>query len=240
MRVDEKIEKGAARLRVAEIYASRQGGPLTGRPSVFVRLSGCNLRCHFCDTPFASWTPEGPQISLDELLSKVLEFPEADVVITGGEPLIFPALTELTQYLRQAGRVITIETAGTVDTPFVCDLLSISPKLSSSAPDVDSHPAWHRTHHERRERLDLVREWISRFDYQLKFVVGSPSDTAEVLDYLHRLGSASHEKVWLMPEGTDWATLEEKANWLQPFCSEHGFHYCPRQHIQWYGNRRGT
>jgi len=54
---------------ISEIYASRQGeGLLTGQPSVFIRTSGCNLRCWFCDTPFTSWAPEGENMSVDEIV----------------------------------------------------------------------------------------------------------------------------------------------------------------------------
>ncbi len=240
-------------LRIAEIYASRQGeGRWTGKPSVFLRASGCNLRCWFCDTPFASWHPEGDVMSVDAIIQRVLDFSEPDVVITGGEPLLFPAIVPITQQLAQAGRTITIETAGTVEpgqtsnvTPgsppeFACHLLSISPKLSSSAPGIHEHPTWHRNHNERRHRPDLVERLTRHYDYQLKFVVSDLKDASEVLEYLALLPTADADRVWIMPEGTNITMLDERAEWLQPWCQSHGFHFCQRQHIYWYGNRRGT
>lgn len=234
-------DHSAARVRISEIYASRQGeGRWTGTPSVFLRISGCNLRCWFCDTPFASWHPEGEFFSVDEILDRVLAFSEPDVVITGGEPLITPRIGEISRRLRQAGRRVTIETAGTVDQDFECDLLSISPKLASSAPDAATHAAWHATHNQRRQRVDLVRRWLESYDVQLKFVVSTLADAQEVLAYLGQLGSVDANRVWLMPEGTTAEALERRAEWLVPWCGQHGFHYCPRSHILWYGNRRGT
>ena len=109
-------------------------GLLTGTPSVFVRASGCNLRCWFCDTPYASWTPEGEDLSVDEILAQVERHDCRHVVITGGEPMLFAELIPLTAALRAAGRHITIETAGTLYLPVQCDLMSISPKLANSTP----------------------------------------------------------------------------------------------------------
>src|SRR5215475_11556483 len=100
---------------VAEIFYSIQGeGELTGVPSVFIRTSGCNLRCTWCDTKYASWTPEGETLTIDALVAEVLRHPAAHVVLTGGEPMIAPELPDLAARLRAAGKHITIETAGTI------------------------------------------------------------------------------------------------------------------------------
>ena len=77
-------------MKIAEIYRSVQGeGLLTGVPSVFVRTSGCNLRCWFCDTPYTSWRPEGRDMSIDEIVAQVEEWDTRHVVVTGGEPMLF-------------------------------------------------------------------------------------------------------------------------------------------------------
>ncbi len=128
MKGNAPVRKGAP-IRICEIYASRQGeGLLSGTPSVFVRTSGCNLRCWFCDTPFASWQPEGEHLSIDEIVSKVLQLAVPHVVITGGEPTIHGNLVDLCRRLREHDRHITIETAGTIFLELACDLISISPK----------------------------------------------------------------------------------------------------------------
>ncbi|MDP7303164.1 MAG: 7-carboxy-7-deazaguanine synthase QueE, partial [Pirellulaceae bacterium] len=100
-------------MRTAEIYNSTQGeGFLTGTESVFVRASGCNLRCWFCDTPHSSWRPEGDDLSVDEILARVLRFDIQHVILTGGEPMLFAELIPLSEQLKAAERHITIETAG--------------------------------------------------------------------------------------------------------------------------------
>lgn len=249
MRADREVRKGAKvsrdemsqRLRIAEIYASLQGeGAWTGTPSVFLRTSGCNLRCWFCDTPFASWQPEGETFTVKEAAKRALDYSEPDVVITGGEPLLSKGIGPLSRLLRAAGRRVTIETAGTINQNFECDLLSISPKLASSAPNAQQHPYWRRRHNQSRKRVGLVRIWMEHYNHQLKFVVSDLHDAEEVVRYLDELGTAQPENVWLMPEGTTAAALDERAEWLIPWCAEHGFRYCPRSHIYWYGNTRGT
>ncbi len=243
MRAKPDSRKGAI-LRISEIYASLQGeGLLTGTPSIFVRTSGCNLRCWFCDTRHASWEPEGDYRSIDEILSDVSKCEGNHVVLTGGEPMIYHVIPKLCAALRTAGYHLTIETAGTVHHALECDLMSLSPKLSSSAPDA-SAGSWRDRHNQRRERLDGVRALTKAHAYQLKFVVDSHSDAMEVRRYLERLtedGSPiDNERVLLMPQGTQQSQLDQQAAWLQPWCDKYGFQFCPRAHIQWYGNRRGT
>ena len=114
-------------MRIAEIFYSIQGeGSLVGTPSVFVRSSGCNLRCSWCDTPYTSWNPEGDDWPLERVLAAVDAYAARHVVVTGGEPMIAREIVDLTRGLRQRGRHITIETAGTVFAPVECDLMSIS------------------------------------------------------------------------------------------------------------------
>ena len=83
---------------ISEIFYSVQGeGSLAGVPSIFVRTSGCNLRCRWCDTPYASWHPEGTDWDVMALAHAASESGAHHAVITGGEPLIAPALPDLMQ-----------------------------------------------------------------------------------------------------------------------------------------------
>jgi 7-carboxy-7-deazaguanine synthase len=228
-------------MRIAEIYRSVQGeGLLTGVPSVFVRASGCNLRCWFCDTPFASWRPEGRDMASDEIVAQVEEWDTRQVVVTGGEPMLFAELIPLCDRLRAIGRHVTIETAGTLYLPVACDLMSISPKFASSAPPVSTEPRWHRRHERERHRPDVVRRLLRRCAYQIKFVVDTPADLDEVTRYLDEFPEIDRGRVLLMPQGADQEQLDARTRWLRPYCENVRLIFCPRKQIEWFGPVRGT
>jgi 7-carboxy-7-deazaguanine synthase len=228
-------------MRIAEIYRSVQGeGLLTGVPSVFVRTSGCNLRCWFCDTPYTSWHAEGGDMSIDEIVAHVEEWDCPNVVVTGGEPMLWAELIPLCQRLHAIDRHITIETAGTLDLPVVCDLMSISPKFASSAPPVEKSAHWSRRHERERHRPAVIHRLLRDYKYQLKFVVDGPADLEELGSYLAEFPEIVRGRVLLMPQGTEPFELERRTLWLRPFCETHGFVFCPRKHIEWYGPVRGT
>ena len=131
---------------ICERFTSIQGeGALSGTPSFFIRFSGCNLRCRWCDTAYASWVPESENRLLCDLVDEAVASDSKHIVITGGEPMLFDQVEPLTMALREKGLLITIETAGTVHRSpdwMVCDLLSLSPKLANSTPfESDAGPA---------------------------------------------------------------------------------------------------
>lgn len=229
-------------MRIAEIYESIQGeGFLTGTPSVFVRASGCNLRCGYCDTPYASWQPEGDDLSVDEIVGKVLAQNTKHVVVTGGEPMLFAELIPLCRELVAHGRHVTIETAGTLLLPVVCQLMSISPKMSNSDPGSKADARWHRRHQRNRFAPDVVRSLVTEYTCQVKFVVDRPDDLDEVEHYLAGFPEISRDRVLIMPQGTEPVSLALTGAWLQPYCLQHGFHYCPRMQVEWFGGvTRGT
>jgi len=223
-------------LKIAELFYSLQGeGALVGVPSVFIRTSGCNLRCQWCDTPYTSWQPEGNELEIQQILDEVKAHPARHVVVTGGEPMILPEVIPLTERLRALGLHITIETAGTVSRPVACDLMSISPKLSNSTP---SGP-WAAQHDRLRIEPEILRELMARYEHQLKFVIAQPQDLAEVRALLETL-RADRSKVILMPEGTDRDVLRERSLWLAEICKDEGFRFSPRLHVELYGNQRGV
>jgi 7-carboxy-7-deazaguanine synthase len=227
-------------MRVAEIFYSIQGeGRLAGVPSAFVRTSGCPLRCEWCDTDFTSWHPEGDTLSVAEVLARLREFPARHVVVTGGEPLVAPGIEELCAELRHAGYHITVETAAVVFKPIECDLASLSPKLPNSTPHQREGGRFAARHEAQRLQPDVIRAFMERYDYQLKFVIDRPEDVAEVLELLERLPGVDREHVLLMPQGVTRAELDERGPWVAEACKRHGFRYCPRLHIELYGNQRG-
>lgn len=229
---------------LSEIFYSLQGeGALAGMPSVFVRLSGCNLRCVWCDTPYASWRATGRLVSIGEIVEAVGEFPGRHVVITGGEPLIQRGLVELTRALSGQGYHITIETAGTVRPPpeLVCELASISPKLANSTPlSADVGERWRRLHEGRRWNPEALRVWVERYTCQFKLVVASPEDAEEGLELLEAaLPGLPRHSIFLMPEGTESAVLRGR-RWLPEYCLKSGCRYGDRLHIHLFGNTPGT
>ncbi|MGN0911376.1 MAG: 7-carboxy-7-deazaguanine synthase QueE [Thermoguttaceae bacterium] len=228
-------------MRISEIFQSKQGeGLWTGVTSVFVRTIGCNLRCGFCDTTYASWqSEEGETLSVEEVVRRVLNYGGRHVVITGGEPMLTSELIPLTRQLRAHEMKITIETAGTLELPVECDLMSISPKLSNSSP-YGAASADLRLHEANRRRPEVVRKLIATYPYQLKFVVDVPEDLLEVEEYLKELGNARPGCVFLMPMAIEVAEMREKEEWIHPFAEKRGYRYCPRMQLVWYGNKRGT
>ena len=229
-------------MRIAEIFHSIQGeGLLAGVPSVFVRTSGCNLRCDWCDTPYASWNPEGMEISVSNIVNKISKWNCNHVVLTGGEPMIAPDLFELATVLKKEGRHITIETAGTLlPNGIPCDLASISPKLSNSTPPPERDPAWAKKHEATRSHPEVITEWIRNYPFQFKFVVSTENDLAEIKDLLSRLLPVPLDRILLMPEGIDVKTLAARSPWLVEICKREGFRFCPRLHIELFGHTRRT
>ncbi len=230
---------------IAEIFYSLQGeGELTGVPSVFVRTSGCNLRCAWCDTPYASWQPEGQQLSVDGIIAAVQTHRAArHVVLTGGEPMIAKEIRELASELKVLGYHITIETAATVAPEGIaCDLASMSPKLLNSAPDGAQHAAWRRKHEATRWQPAVVRAWLDGgYGWQFKFVVAQPADVDELEGMLKSLErDIPPHKVLLMPEATTLEKMRGRASWLGDLCKARGYRYAHRLHIELYGNKRGT
>jgi len=231
-------------MRIAEIFQSRQGeGLLTGTESVFVRTSGCNLRCWFCDTPYASSHPVGEDMAVSDIVRRVRECRDHEaehVVLTGGEPMLWSELVPLTAALRELGYHITVETAGTRYLPVACDLMSISPKLSNSAPRGVPGCPWWRRHERRREAPDVIRRLIRQYAYQVKFVVDREEDVDDIDRYLEQFPEMDVNAVMLMPQGTSQEVLVEKRAWLEPLCEQRGFRFCPRKQVEWYGMVPGT
>jgi len=227
-------------MRISEIFYSLQGeGMLAGTPSVFVRTAGCNLRCVWCDTPYASWNPEGEERPMGPLLADVRRhWGVRHVVVTGGEPMLYDDITLFTERLKQDEFHITIETAGTVFKPVTCDLMSISPKLANSTPWRREGGRWARQHEDLRYQPEVLKQLISAHDYQLKFVMAKPEDMEEALSIVQEIG-ADRDRVLLMAEAATPELLTERNYWLAELCKQHVFRLSPRLHIDLWGGERG-
>ena len=222
---------------IAETFVSLQGeGVLAGTPSFFIRTSGCNLRCDWCDTPYTSWRPEGRRFAVRELLGHAAMSACRHVVVTGGEPLLQRELRPLTEALAANGHHVTVETAGTLAPEFVCHLLSVSPKTGNSDPSG----AWRQRHQEvRRNLTPLARLLVRHAEHQLKFVVRGEADLPEILELVDAIGAA-RERVLLMPEGRDAAEVAARAGAVGALCLRERFGYSPRLHLDLFGAGRGV
>ena len=231
-----------------EIFASLQGeGPSAGKPCAFIRLSRCNLACHWCDTAY-TWRFTGDnrphrsglaydraanQVTLSEedAATRIAALGKPRLVITGGEPLLqAPALARMLALLPDMA--IEIETNGTVAPPPALDALvhqyNVSPKLAHSGNPAD---------------LALIPErlahWAAEPRAFLKFVIAEPSDVDEVLGLASQF-AIPRERIYLMAEGTDPATLAAREHWLAQLCLDRNLTLSKRLHIELYGDERGT
>ncbi|MCK5270105.1 MAG: 7-carboxy-7-deazaguanine synthase QueE [Sedimentisphaerales bacterium] len=206
-----------------------------------MRLAGCDLRCRWCDTPYAMEALQGQDITIEQIMSQVSAYECANVVVTGGEPLIAEELPELLKALTENGEHITVETSATHFREITCNLISISPKLSNSLPARTDN-----LRYKEQDRLNIsaIRNYIDRHDYQLKFVVENETDLPEIEQVLKQLQDSEknreidRNKVFLMPQ----AQTRKQHNQLGPrivqMCLKKGFRYCPRLQIELWDNQR--
>ncbi|OHB78115.1 MAG: hypothetical protein A2Z25_11590 [Planctomycetes bacterium RBG_16_55_9] len=223
---------------VNEIFYSLQGeGFLAGVPSVFVRLAGCPLRCRWCDTKYAWSEDAGRPYSIDEITLAIEHKRCKHAVLTGGEPMVHPDLPQLVQEIKAAGKHVTIETAGIVYVPDVpCDLMSISPKLSNSLPQDAKSAAMHK---DSRLDLAILGELISNYNHQLKFVVDSVNDLAEIQEILDKIGNVDTGKVMLMPQAATRDEFLAKAPMVADMCKLVGFAFSQRLQVLLWNSERG-
>ncbi len=226
-------------MKFSELFHTIQGeGQLIGVPSVFFRTSYCNLRCVWCDTPYTSWKPEDRNISVAESVDAISQYGCKHVVITGGEPFIQAReLMELCCELDKRGHHITIETNATLFAAVSAHLISMSPKLRNSNPPTDNR--FFKRHERGRIRPDVIRQFLDQYPCQVKFVVDTPEDLAEI-QALQTEVDIPAETILLMPQGTTPAVLRQKQEWLVDLCKENGYRYSPRVHVDIWGDTRGV
>lgn len=249
--VDTTVTDDKNTLLINELFYSLQGeGTLAGVPSVFVRTSGCNLRCWFCDSYHTSWEPTHGQMTIEEIVEEIEAHEQADhVVLTGGEPLIHEGVVDLLERLDDRGYHTTVETNGTIYRNAPIDLASISPKLASSTPTMAKDPKgngeWAERHEDRRIDIDALADLIDTYDSQLKFVITDRKDLPEIEDLLSQIRDVtstpvSDSEVLLMPEGTTRDELDSSRNDVAELAMEHGYCYTPRLHVDLWNDAPGT
>ena len=217
-------------LKVCEIFGSIQGeGKYIGRNSIFLRLSGCNLFCVYCDTRYHS---KGYIMSIDDIKKKIGKYDSNYLVITGGEPLIQQeALITLLSELPKK-YFITIETNATImpdEKLFdLVDHWSCSPKLTSSENDID-----------KRTNYNVLEFYNNCYDAIFKFVITGELDLKEVL-FLEDQLQLDKDKIYLMPEGRTMSELNMRSKLVVNMCKQNNFHFSPRIHISIWGSKRGV
>lgn len=123
-------------MKINEIFCSLQGeGHHTGKPCVFIRTSGCNLRCSFCDTKHET----GREMSIGEIVDEASKYKPRHAVVTGGEPSLQPDLATLIGALHEAGFYVQIETNGTRLLPAAIDWVTCSPKVLDKTVVLQPH-----------------------------------------------------------------------------------------------------
>jgi 7-carboxy-7-deazaguanine synthase len=213
---------------INEIFYSLQGeGFLAGVPSVFIRIAGCPLRCTWCDTKYALDPGAGEDLDIEEIIERIGKCDCNHVVITGGEPMVNPQLGELSAALRETGKHITIETSGIVfANGLACDLMSISPKTSNSGT-------------KKGIKAGVLKKLVSRYPYQLKFVIDSAGDLPEIQRIIRKLGGIDKTRIILMPQARNRKELIAKSPMVAEMCKQTGFSFCNRLQILLYNNKRG-
>jgi len=147
-------------------------------------------------------------------------------------------LPQLVQELKAADKHITIETAGIAFIPdLACDLMSISPKLSNSAP---TDPELAAIHEDSRLDIAVLRKLIDNYKYQLKFVVDSENDLPEIQETLEKIGNVDSENVMLMPQAATRDELLTKSRMVADMCKHTGFAFCQRLQVLLWKNKKGT
>ncbi|AWB28512.1 7-carboxy-7-deazaguanine synthase QueE [Halococcoides cellulosivorans] len=247
---DGEPRRSGNSLPINELFYSLQGeGILAGVPTVFVRTSGCNLRCWFCDSYYTSWEPNHSWMEIEGVVDEVQSHDADHVVLTGGEPLLHENSVRLLDELNKSGYHITVETNGTIYRDAPIDLVSISPKLASSTPTEKKDPQgdgeWASRHENNRINLEALASLVDDHEFQLKFVITDRNDMVEIEELLGEIRAATTSRiadsaVLLMPEGMTREQLDETRKIVAELAMEYGYRYTPRLHVDLWNDEPGT
>lgn len=172
-------------------------------------------------------------MTASEIVERITSYGCKHLVLTGGEPLLHQrALTPLLASLKSSGFFVEVETNGTIapsaEFDASVDCFNVSPKISNSLVREGV-----------RIRPDSLKAFVRSPKAWFKFVVCNQNDLEEIEGVLSEFG-IPRDRVLLMPEGIDAATILTRSRWLAEVCKERGLRFSPRLHILLYGNKRGV
>lgn len=216
--------------RVSEVFLSLQGeGPSAGTPAHFVRLQGCSVGCHWCDSRYTWDAAGGEARPAERIWAEALALGNAPLlVMTGGEPLEHAGLLPLLEQALARWPKVEVETSGIAPPPLSHPRLfyNVSPKLPSATP------RW-------AETWRATRAWSAEPNATFKIVVGDPPDPEDALRLIaeHRIPAG---RVMLMPEGLTDERVRAHATVLAELCRRTGIRMSPRLHVWMWGAKRGV
>ena len=237
---------------IIDLFRSVQGeGSLAGIRTIFIRTSGCNLRCKFknsiCDTAYSSYKPEKGKFTLEQVVDFVKNDSATHICLTGGEPCLYP---DFIKWIKMTFPVhhLTVETNGTIPidekTAALIDLASISPKMLSSVDPEDSE-------RERRElwikhsSAPIVKLLQNAKQSQLKYVVASEDDLKEIEKHVHeieeRLGKDTHlnrDCIYLMPACSNLQDMLRVSPIVGDLAVAYSYSFSPRLQYLCWGEKR--
>lgn len=229
-------------LVVSEIFGPTVSGegPTLGQRCAFLRLGGCNLTCSWCDTPY-TWDAsrhdlraEMRRMDADGVVGRLLALGTKFVIVSGGEPLLqqtYPGWGVVLRGLTGAGVRVEVETNGTVEpseeTVRALTRFTVSPKLAHSGVAG-----------ERRVNPVALKTLVATGKAVFKVVCRNAADVAETRELAAAHGIPAR-RVWVMPEGTDSATLSRHLAVIADPAVEAGFNVTTRLHVHAWGDVRG-
>lgn len=218
-------------MQISEIFYSIQGeGFNLGKPAIFLRLAGCNLRCIWCDSKFTWNMKSGKQMNTEQIIKALKKYPCKHLVITGGEPFLQQSvIRELLEKLNSNeshAYFVEIETSGSIQPQInkLVDQYNCSPKLSNSK--------------NRPINYQLSLQKFPKEKTYYKFVVDKKSDLREIKKFIkdHKLPK---DKIILMPQGITKTDILKHGKWLTEICKKENWRFSTRLHIEIWGNKRG-
>lgn len=216
--------------RVSEIFFTLQGeGPSAGTPAHFLRLQGCTVGCHWCDTRYSWDAGGGRTMDSDAIWDQARALGRSGLlVVTGGEPLEHAGLEHLLREALEHWPAVEVETSGVAPPPLSDPRLgwNVSPKLPSATP------RW-------QETWRHVAAWNAEPRATFKIVVGDPPDADDACRLVSQHGIPG-ERLMLMPEGLTDDAVRRHAVELAELCKREGWRLSPRLHIWMWGARRGV